>query len=71
MRTLRPMASTDTYERPEDLLPIGDVARMLGVSVPTVRRWESESKINSSRTLGGQRRFTRAEVERVKAGAAA
>lgn len=65
------MTDTDTYERPDDLLPIGDVARMMGVSVPTVRRWEAEGKISGTRTLGGQRRFTRSEVERVKAEAAA
>lgn len=65
------MQDTDTYEQPGDLLPIGDTARLLGVSVPTIRRWESEGKIAGTRTLGGQRRFTRAEIERVKAGAAA
>lgn len=65
------MRNTDTYERPEDLLPVGDVARMLGVSVPTIRRWEAEGKISGTRTLGGQRRFARSEVERVKAEAAA
>lgn len=64
------MMNTDTYERPEDLLPVGDVARMLGVSVPTIRRWEAEGKISGTRTLGGQRRFARSEIERVKASAA-
>lgn len=61
------MSGTHTYELPTDLLPVGDVARLLGVSVPTIRRWEAEGKISGTRTLGGQRRFTRAEVERVKA----
>lgn len=65
------MSGTDTYERPEDLLSVGDTARLLGVSVPTIRRWESEGKIHGTRTLGGQRRFTRAEIARVKASAAA
>lgn len=60
------MVDTDTYERPEDLLPVGDTARLLGVSVPTIRRWESEGKIKGTRTLGGQRRFSRAEIERIK-----
>lgn len=44
---------------------------MLGVSVETIRRWDREGLITSHRTPGGQRRFTREEIERVKAGAAA
>lgn len=65
------MPDTDTYERSDDLLPIGDTARLLGVSVPTIRRWEAEGKIAGTRTLGGQRRFARGEIERVKAAGAA
>ena len=55
----------------DEQLPIGEAARILGVAVETVRRWDREGLIKSTRTLGGQRRFTRAEIERVKAGAAA
>lgn len=64
------MSDRDTQSR-QEALPIGEVARMLGVSVETVRRWDADGRIASFRTLGGQRRFTRIEVERVKAGAAA
>lgn len=71
MRTIPSMTDTDTYEQPEELLPVGDVARILGVSVPTIRRWESQGKISATRTLGGQRRFARTEVERAKSGSAA
>lgn len=53
---------------PDEQLPIGEVARLLGVSVETIRRWDKEGLIQSSRTLGGQRRFARSEVERAKAG---
>lgn len=63
------MTNTDNAEGPEDLLPIGDTARLLGVSVPTVRRWESEGKISGTRTLGGARRFARSEIDRVGGGA--
>jgi excisionase family DNA binding protein len=53
----------------EEYLPIGDAARLLGVSVETVRRWDREGLIQSIRTLGGQRRFARSEIDRVKAAA--
>lgn len=52
------------------LVPIGTAARMLGVSVETVRRWADAGQINTERTLGGQRRFSVAEIERVKRSAA-
>lgn len=49
-------------------VPIGTAASLLQVSVDTVRRWEGEGKIKATRTLGGQRRFSMAEIERVKNG---
>ena len=52
-------------------VPIGEAARALGVSVATLRRWESTGKITAVRTPGDQRRFPVAEIERVKAGSAA
>lgn len=64
------MTDRDTYAEPE-YLSIGEAARLLGVSVETVRRWERDDRIACIRTLGNQRRFTREEVERVKSGAAA
>lgn len=56
------MTSRDTYSE-QELLPIGEAARILGVAVETVRRWDKAGKIASVRTLGGQRRFRRADVE--------
>ena len=53
-----------------DLVPIGRAAQVLGVSVDTLRKWEREGKISASRTLGRQRRFALAEIERVRAEAA-
>lgn len=59
------MTDRDTYDNAADLLPIGVVARRLGVSIETVRRWDRDGKIASTRTPGGQRRFAVAEVERL------
>ena len=53
-----------TNQHPE-WLPIGEVARLLNVSVDTIRRWEGEGKIEATRTPGQQRRFARAEVDRL------
>lgn len=50
-----------------ELLPIGEAARMLGVSVDTIRRWEAKGLITATRTPLGQRRFAASEVERVRA----
>lgn len=50
-------------------LAIGEAARMLGVTPDTLRRWEAEGRITSTRTLGNQRRFELAEIERVRGAA--
>lgn len=60
------MVDRDTQSE-QELLPIGEAARLLGVSVETVRRWDSDGRIKSIRTLGGQRRFSRADIERALA----
>jgi len=62
------MADTDTY-RDAVALPIGEVARQLGVTVSTVRNWDRDGKIKSFRTEGGQRRFPLSEVERIRGAA--
>ena len=54
-----------------DLISIGEAARRLGVSVNTLRRWDDNGLIRSTRTLGGQRRFLTEDVERVKSERAA
>jgi excisionase family DNA binding protein len=45
-----------------DLLSVGDAARLLGVSKSTIRRWEKLKKIRSVRTPGGHRRFSASEL---------
>lgn len=43
--------------------PVGDAAKILGVTVPTVRNYERQGRIEAQRVPGGHRRFRRADVE--------
>jgi excisionase family DNA binding protein len=54
--------------RAEDELTPGEVAQELGVSAPTVRRWEQRGVLKPSRKLPGSnhRRYSRADVEALK-----
>jgi excisionase family DNA binding protein len=57
------MASkNDQASKPSYLLP-SEVAEVLQVSPKTVTRWAKEGKLASRRTLGGHRRYARAEIE--------
>lgn len=48
-----------THENLDDhKVSIGEAARITGVSISTLRRWESQGLIAPSRTLGGQRRYS-------------
>ena len=44
---------------------IGEAAAMLGVRVETLRRWEREGKLTTTRTAGGQRLVPAGEVARL------
>src|SRR5215207_2941058 len=57
MVSRRAPASESTY-----LLP-SEVAEVLQVSPKTVTRWAKEGKLASRRTLGGHRRYARADIE--------
>jgi excisionase family DNA binding protein len=46
----------------DEFLSIGEVAKAFGVTVATVRNWDRDGRIVSTRTLGGQRRFKRSDV---------
>ncbi|HEY3524224.1 MAG TPA: helix-turn-helix transcriptional regulator [Candidatus Limnocylindrales bacterium] len=48
-------------------LRVGQAAEMLGVSVETLRRWETEGRLRMSRSEGGQRLVEIAEVSRLLA----
>ncbi len=44
-------------------LSTSQAARTLGVSLGTVRRWSDMGYLQSYRTPGGQRRFSRGQIE--------
>ena len=46
---------------------IGEAAKLLGVRVETLRRWEREGTLSVERTPGGQRLVPEAEVARLLA----
>lgn len=51
----------------DDAYRIGDAAKVLGVRVETLRRWEREGTLTTTRTSGGQRLVPAAEVARLLA----
>lgn len=55
------MPGRDTNQ--DELIPIGEAARAAGVSIDTMRRWETEGKVTSVRTPGNQRRYRRADID--------
>jgi molybdopterin-binding protein len=52
---------------PDSVYRIGAAAEVLGVRVETLRRWEREGHLKTSRTAGGQRLVPAAEVARLLA----
>jgi len=48
-------------------LRIGQAAELLGVSVDTIRRWAEEGMLKTTRTRGGQRLVSAAELRRLLA----
>jgi molybdopterin-binding protein len=54
-------------QKPRDELRIGEAADALAISTDTLRRWIEDGKVAAERTSGGQRRVSRAEVNRILA----
>ena len=48
-----------------DLLTPAEAARKLGVTPNTVTRWSRAGKLSAIQTMGGHRRFRRAEIDRL------
>ena len=47
-------------------ISIGQAAKELGVSIPTLRRWEAEGEIQAERTPKGHRRYDLAQLRGLK-----
>lgn len=48
------------------LYTVAQATELLGVKPPTLRRWEREGLISPRRTEGGQRRYSRRELEQLR-----
>jgi excisionase family DNA binding protein len=53
----------ETTPEPRLGLSISQAARLLGVSLSTVRRWSDAGVLPSYRTPGGQRRYSREQLD--------
>lgn len=54
--------NTPDNSTPDGLLSIGEAARILGISVDTLRKYADAGRVPVTRTLGGQRRFPAASL---------
>ena len=48
------------------LYTVAQATELLGVNPPTLRRWEREGLVRPRRTGGGQRRYSRRELEQLR-----
>jgi excisionase family DNA binding protein len=58
-----PVSSTHTPPAERLVFTSSQAARYLGVSLATVRRWTDAGHISCYRTPGGQRRFSRDQLD--------
>lgn len=50
------------------MLRMREASRLLGVTAETLRNWERKGLIKPVRTLGNQRRYSNAEIQRILEG---
>lgn len=58
-------AGVSEPEIPQDLITPREVASLFCVNPKTVTRWAVAGRLTAYRTLGGHRRFSRAEIEQL------
>ena len=51
---------------PKQQYTIGEASRALGVSIDTIRRWDREGRIRTTRDTGNRRVVSAAEIERLR-----
>ena len=56
---------TQTGDHPVARIRVGQAAEMLGVSIETLRRWETDGRLRMERSEGGQRLIEIDEVARL------
>jgi molybdopterin-binding protein len=52
---------------PKEIYTASEAARALGISLDTLRRWDREGRIETSRDAGNRRQVAAAEIERLRA----
>jgi excisionase family DNA binding protein len=55
------------HPEPDDLLRPREVAEIFGVRTTTIARWARSGRLTPMLTLGGHRRYTRTEINRLLA----
>ena len=56
---------------PRECYSASDAARMLGISLDTLRRWDSQGRIKTRRDASNRRTVSAKEIERLRGGARA
>jgi molybdopterin-binding protein len=51
---------------PRQLLPAGEAARRLGISLDTLRRWDRAGRIQTARDSGNRRIVAASEIDRLR-----
>ena len=62
-----PAAPRETGADDDRTIRIGQAAELLGVSVETLRRWETDGRLTTTRSAGGQRLVQVMDVSRLMA----
>ncbi len=60
------MPAKKTRHQPPPPMRLGQAAELAGVSVDTVRRWADEGRLKTTRSSGGQRLVSSAEIDRLR-----
>jgi molybdopterin-binding protein len=53
---------------PRQMYPAAEAARLLGISLDTLRRWDREGRITTQRDRANRRLVSAAEIERLRGG---